>query len=545
MNKKYIVGGLIFWVGVSGYMGLRILESYTEDAVFAALSAVPAQAAEIRYSFLSNTLALKGVEYELPDDRIMHKGTIESVEVKGFNRKCVYVRPDMPAYHADALPIVAESVTAKGIVDNIHVAQTRVEQKIDEVQIRGWHQRLGMLLDQHSQHRGEASYFEELFRCSLEGFEVGRISTTILAPDAAPVNVAVDSVSLPDGLRAPRGEEKVAPASVKISGIRFAGHQFFGGLQSLDLRDVLLPEPAALAEIFRLNRDSASEAAQFGALRDETIGKVFAVLQKNYENRIPVGRVALQGASFTRNEYPPNSGGKVAVLSVGLKSLDYALSRADKGALRNTTKLSGLKINVPYTLPGAKVISRYSPDGLTLNADGESLTSDTEFSARSHYELEGLGTLDGDISLTGDMRTLEQALLSDEESPEELDALMQNLRMRSMHLVYKDSGLVPLGVEFMSAWRFSTPEKLLATSVGMLKMFGESPERPVRELCRALAEQLSRPGEFSMTIAPEKPMNAAEAFALASANPDALPVSFRSKPGDKALTDYLRGKEHE
>ena len=231
MNKKYIVGGLIFWAGVSGYMGLRILESYTEDAVFAALSAVPAQAAEIRYSFLSNTLALKGVEYELPDDRIMHKGTIESVEVKGFNRKCVYVKPDMPAYHADTLPVVAESVTARGIVDNIHVAQTRVEQKIDEVQIRGWRQRLGMLLDQHSQHRGEASFFEELFRCSLEGFDVGRISTTILAPDAAPVNVTVDSVSLPDGLRAPRGEEKVAPASVRISGIRFAGHQFFGGLR--------------------------------------------------------------------------------------------------------------------------------------------------------------------------------------------------------------------------------------------------------------------------------------------------------------------------
>ena len=72
MNKKYIVGGLIFWAGVSGYMGLRILESYTEDAVFAALSAVPAQAQEIKYSFLSNTLSLKGVEYELPDDKIMH-----------------------------------------------------------------------------------------------------------------------------------------------------------------------------------------------------------------------------------------------------------------------------------------------------------------------------------------------------------------------------------------------------------------------------------------------------------------------------------------
>ena len=62
MNKKYIVGGLIFWAGVSGYMGLRILESYTEDAVFAALSAVPAQAQELRYYFISNTIPLKGVE---------------------------------------------------------------------------------------------------------------------------------------------------------------------------------------------------------------------------------------------------------------------------------------------------------------------------------------------------------------------------------------------------------------------------------------------------------------------------------------------------
>ena len=95
MNKKYIAGGLIFWAGLSGYMGLRILESYTEDAVYAALSAVPAQAGEIRYSFLSNTLSLKGVEYELPDDEIMHKGTIESVEVTGFNRKCMFVKPKM------------------------------------------------------------------------------------------------------------------------------------------------------------------------------------------------------------------------------------------------------------------------------------------------------------------------------------------------------------------------------------------------------------------------------------------------------------------
>ena len=45
-----------------------------------------------------------------------------------------------------------------------------------------------------------------------------------------------------------------------------------------------------------------------------------------------------------------------------------------------------------------------------------------------------------------------------------------------------------------------------------------------------------------MTIAPEQPMNFMEALSLASGNPDALPVTFASKPGTKALKDYLPGE---
>lgn len=104
MNKKYLVGGLIFWAGLSGYMGLRILESYTEDAVYAALSAVPAQAQEIKFSFLNSSLTLKNVEYEIPDEKAIHKGTIEHVELKGFNRKIMFVKPDMPPYQAAEPP---------------------------------------------------------------------------------------------------------------------------------------------------------------------------------------------------------------------------------------------------------------------------------------------------------------------------------------------------------------------------------------------------------------------------------------------------------
>ena len=200
MNKKYIVGGIIFWAGLSGYMGLRILESYTEDAVFAALSAVPAQAQEIRYSFLTNTLTLKGVEYELPDDTIMHKGSIERVDVTGFNRKCMFVKPDMPAYDPDTLPVVAESISASGITDRIHVGNVQAEQHISDVHIRGWYQRLGMFLDQHRQHNGEVSYYEELFRTRLDGMEVNNLTLTLTGPDMPPATVSVDKIALSEGL---------------------------------------------------------------------------------------------------------------------------------------------------------------------------------------------------------------------------------------------------------------------------------------------------------------------------------------------------------
>ena len=61
-------------------------------------------------------------------------------------------------------------------------------------------------------------------------------------------------------------------------------------------------------------------------------------------------------------------------------------------------------------------------------------------------------------------------------------------------------------------------------------------------MCRALMEQLVTPGELIVTVAPEQPMNVMEALSLASVDPDALPVTFTSKPGAKALKDYFPGE---
>ncbi len=541
MNKKYIVGGLVFWAGLSGYMGLRILESYTEDAVFAALSAVPAQAQEIRYSFLNNTLSLKGVEYELPDDKIMHKGTIESVEVTGFNRKCMFVKPNMPAYDPDALPVVAESVTATGIVDNVHVGQTRVEQRVGEAKLRGWYQRLGMLLDQHSQHNGEASFFEELYRCRLDGLELRNIAAVISDPDTQPVRLEAAGFELPKGVRAPRGMENVSPVSVRISGVRFAGGNFAGALQQLDLEDVLLPEPAVTAEFLRLNReaDASDPGEMAGSVVDALSDRMLVLMAKNYEDRVPVARTAMQGGVFTTWE--SSGGGKSggASLSVSLKSLNHALSMTEKGSFKTTTSLSGLNFKLPDFMGSNAIISRYAPDGLTLNMTSDALAGDTELSGKARYELEGLGVLEGDIDMSGDIRALRKATMEG-VSDDVLESLMENLRLGRLNLIYRDSGLVPMGMELAARWKFKNPEEFLQNSVAVLKAFEHSPESPVQELCRALSEQLSMPGEFTMTVAPKQPMNFAEALALASVDPDELPVTFTSKPGTKPLKDYIQ-----
>ncbi len=541
MNKKYIVGGLVFWAGLSGYMGLRILESYTEDAVFAALSAVPAQAQEIRYSFLRNTLTLKGVEYELPDDKIMHKGTMESVEVTGFNRKCMFVKPNMPAYDPDALPIVAESVTVTGIVDTVHAGHTKMEQRVERAHLRGWHQRLGMLLDQHSQHNGEASFFEELYRCSLDGMELSGVTSSVSGPYRQPMRISVAEMALPEGIRAPRGTEKVPSASLRISGAAVAGKSFSGGVQQLDLENLRVLEPAAMAEFLRLNRalDTAEPNRMSANDGDEFIDRLFELTAKNYENRVPFSRAAVQGGTLSVMDAP--GGSEVFSLNMALKSLNCTMSDTGDGGFREAVTLDGLKVTLPDAGMFADIFSRYAPDGITLNMSGDATAGARNLSGKVRYELEGLGALEGDLDVSGDIRALRKASM--ENVPDDtLDELMQTLRLGRLHLTYRDAGLVPMGLELAARWKFDTPEEMLAEALVLVKMLEQSPERPVRELGRALAEQLAAPGEFSMTIAPEQPMNFMEALSLASGNPDALPVTFASKPGTKALKDYLPGE---
>ena len=517
MNKKYIAGGLIFWAGLSGYMGLRILESYTEDAVYAALSAVPAQAGEIRYSFLSNTLSLKGVEYELPDDEIMHKGTIESVEVTGFNRKCMFVKPKMPDYDADTLPIVAESIVATGIADNIHFGNTRIEQKIADVRVNGWYQRIGLLLDLRSRHKGEPSFYEEMYRCRLDGLEINNVHSVTSSPDMpAPMSFGVEKIALSRGVAAPRGTDKVSPISLYASGLTFDNEASSGSLQRVEVQDLLLPEPKDMASLVNvaamLETSSEKAAGETDPSAPETspedaLADVVERLQEYYGSHLFYTLLGLQGGKISFKSSP-------VPVSAALNGFSHRQSMEGRGVVRDVVDLSRLQLNLPRDgEPLLVLMARYAPEGLVLNVKGDIRTGKDEVSGTGRYEVEGLGVLEGECAYSGDIAALTgMSVLSSEE---DYFGAMQKVQLKKLSATYKDSGLLPMALEIFARENGGTPEEYAAMAVQMGSGLEQFPDKLVREAGKLLR---------------------------ALVNPAELPLSLGSTPGSRPLAQYLEKK---
>lgn len=539
MNKKYVIGGVIVvCAGIAGWFGVRAVETQTEKAVAEALAVVPAEAREIKYSLLGNTLTLKGVTYKLSDEGFARKGSIDSVEVKGFNRKYVFTKSDA-AYNPDSLPVVAESIAAAGIDDTVTLGETTVEQKADSVRLTGWYQRLGTLLSLHREHKGEAAFFEELYRCRIDGMEASNVSITLSEEKMSPVSLSVERIALVEGLRAPEAGEKVSPVSLGFFGLHGSGPDVSGALKTLEIRDIRMPEPELVAEFFKVSKriDAVSEEDLFGDVGEQLFTEMDRIIGEAYRDNMPVGRIFMEGGSLNFQDTPEEKGAAPAVYSVAMKSFDYRLSMTEQGASRYVTDLSGLKMTFPKTMEEADIISRYAPDGLTLNASSDSLLSREACSGKVRYEVEGLGSLEGDMALQGDLRGLVNAMTSGDRG--ELNGFMSSIRLKNVNLTYRDSGLLPMSVEIGARWSDSTVESELAELSMLLGKMAQEKERPVRELGEALRVMFENPGVMRMVIAPAQPMNFMEALTLASLNPDELPLTFSAEPGKKALRDYL------
>ena len=546
MNRKVVAGGLVLLVGLAGFAGVRFLENQTETAVREALEGASAKVAEVRYSLLGNTLSLKGVAYEVTDEGWTRKGSVESVEVMGFNRACLATGADAAAYDADKLPLVAESVVITGLCDRDEGFGTQVEQKFASLQMRGWYQRLGVFLEQYRQHRGEASWYEEMFRYRLDAMDVDHLTLSLTEKDVLTMEFSVDSVMLAEGVRAPQGGEKVVPMSLTFDGIRFTGTDFSdinvsGELKNVAVRDLLLPEPDVMVELIAVNRamDAADLDSEDGLDSFEAqYVKMVELLQKNYEKKPPLSGFSMKetGIRVTPVKEASSAQDKESLVTVGLNSLDYTLALVGAGDYKTVVELDGLSLDMPELRSDA-ILKRYAPEGFVLNAEGESVTGDEKLSGHVRYELKGLAELSLELTLGGDISGLER-LSVEPDSADPFDVL-QNVMFESMNLEYKDSGLLPMTIELAAREQGQAPDAILDVLFQNLSTIGRFQNKAAQQLGPMLTEQLTMPGEFGMSFIPEKPMSLMEFLSMAFEFSEDLPVAFSSVPGEKPLKDYL------
>ncbi|MBQ3170581.1 MAG: hypothetical protein IJB53_01465 [Mailhella sp.] len=527
MDKRFIIGGLMFWAGVSGYMGLRVLESYTEDAVFAVLSVVPATAKEIRYHFLTDDLRITGIEYEIPHDTVVHRGTIDSVEISKFHRKIMYVKPDMPAYHADELPRVGESFKIRGIADRVHEGHSVLETKIASVDMQNWYQRVGLVLDHFARKGVGEAFFEELFRMRVDEFSASQIEMTLTDPDlGAPVTFRADQFSMPGGIPAPRGEEKTTPVNMLFDRASLVQGERGVSAGRVELRALRAPEPDKLARLYELSkalREGKADAASEGLL---------CSLDTIWDKYPPVGYAGAQNISVKT--------GKGAE-PVTASSASYSLSR-NGDTWTDSMKCGGLLLKPGLFEGMEETVKRFAPEGLKLDIASDSTSDSTSVHSEGSYAVSGLGTLKTSSSLEGEFGKLRKLCLSTDIEQLDPFALAYGLKVQNLKVSYADSGLLPLILSAIAA-NVEMPPAVLAQEASTVA-FGMATDgnAMLRKLGTALGQQLLTPGELDIEFAPEKGMTVKEFTDRLLTDPASLPLKVSSKPGNKPMQEYFLEK---
>ncbi len=526
MNKKFIIGGTMFWAGLSGYMGLRVLESYTEDAVYAMLSVVSAQAQEIRYNFLTDALTLKGVEYDLPDEKVSHKGSIELVEVTSFHRKIMFVKPNMPAYDADDLPRVGETFKLVGIKDRVHEGSRVMETSIASIDVKGWYQRVGMVLDHFARKGVGEAFFEELCRARVDELSAEQIDIRMNdAGMAAPVTLHADRLDVPGGIRAPRGQEKVTPVNLVAERVTLSQGDISASSARVDLRGLTAPDPvqaARLAELARAIKEGKPEA-----LSKDLMGQ----LATSWDKRAPFSALSASGlrVKLAKDAEP-----------VTVSSLSYSMKR-DGANWSDSVKCSGLQAK-PAVFGALKdSVARIAPEGLKLDMTSESRSDGKSVSSDSSYDFAGLGKLTSSTVLEGDLAQIRKLYL---DGAAQLDpfALIGRIKLQKLKVSYDDSGLLPLLFTVIAENAGGTASVLAQEASTVAFGMATDGNVALRKVGKLVGEQLLAPGSFELELAPEKAVGMRELMDIVLTKPAELPLKVVSKPGEKPMQEYFLEK---
>jgi hypothetical protein len=518
MNKKYVLAGFLFWASVSGYMGIRILDSYTEDAVTAALTCIPATAREVKFSFFSKNLVLEGLQYEIPDDKVQRKGTIDHIEINGFNRKILFVLPKMPEYDPAHLPAVAESIVATGITESRHENYARTEISLGSLELSGWRQRLGILLDRYARGGTDGRFFEELYRCGIDRVQASRLR--VRQEDSRnkdAFQVMVDRVVLPSGITPPQNGENVRPLDVLLESPSCEGAGWHFSAGRLDLLGFTPPAPSSLGQMhgFDLEKLLAACAAQAG---EQPLARPAATTLRLDTCRLLAkdsGHAATL-AGFSMKVGPAEAGTGIDLALKELHIPTEALPQYAGSVERHAA--GGIKCDLRFT--GA-----FTGSGCVTSLEAL---------------LHGLGKLDLSASFSGDMHVLFSSALSQDRQQVFFKRLAE-MRMERAKMTFEDSGLCALALEIAARKAGMEPLAFLEAldpRTGELEE-GAEPDA-MRDASRILQEQLHFPGTVTAELAQGRRPKLAQLALTALMQPAKLPIMLSSSPGKKPMRSFFQ-----
>ena len=507
MNKKYVLCGVLFWAAVSGYMGLRILDSYTEDAVAAALSGIPATAEEIKYSFLRNSLAITGLEYDIPHETVQRKGRIERIEVQNFNRKILFVLPRMAEYSPEILPRVAERVTFSGWKDTLHEHEVKIISSIAQVTVEGWHQRLGLVLDQYARYGVGKRFFEELMRCRMAQAVATGISVEKKAEGTGKLSIA--RVFLPKGILPPAMDEKMHAQDVALEKLAFSSPAASFSSGSMSIQGALLPDPENLERLMAGDGWRGWTDFSFS-------------LAEAYGSRTPFSRISMSGVSVVDAVSGEKLDFEGASCSLERKNgfLDAGFAvQAARGFFRNWQGASS------FVQEGEPALDAT----LTASLRSDAVKSDVRCTVR------GLGEMEFLSQVKGDMRGILQSV-----TPGQTNFTMKKfaaVTLEKAKFRYADTGLFAFLLGSQAKKDGKKPDVLLEEYVAVASAMAQGKGQLQAQAGRVIQEQLGHPGEIMVELQHPLPVPSLAMALLIS--PDQIPLSIQSAPGAKSLQDYF------
>ncbi len=228
--------------------------------------------------------------------------------------------------------------------------------------------------------------------------------------------------------------------------------------------------------------------------------------------------------------------------AVGLDSLSLAMQYAAEQGLDTDFTVRGLHAGLDFApLEQYRAeISRFAPGGITVDVSQRNALTKDGFAGNASAAVRGLGKMDLDLALKGDVLGILKKAANDPDNTEELLPLLSQVKVAGCGTGYKDSGLAAMLLGIAAKEFGMTPADLLAMAVGQVEQLATSGDPFFEKLGKMLKEQLAQPGEMSVRLARDADMDVMTFAMTAAESPDKLPLEFSSVPGGKTMEEYLK-----